>query len=102
MSLISEALKEAQREHSVRKGRPSSVALVDNFFPYPTSKKRGRPNTALLVGGAALIVLAGAGAAYARFRLKPTPARLAAPVTAPPISSRFIPNRRCCWSRAAG
>lgn len=69
MSLISEALKEAQREHTVRKGQPATVARVDNFFPYPSSKKRRRPNIALLVGAVAFVLLAAAGATYARLRV---------------------------------
>jgi len=69
MSLISEALKEAQREHSVRKGQSATVARVDNFFPYPSSKKRRRPNVALLVGAVAVVAIAAAAATYALVRL---------------------------------
>jgi Tfp pilus assembly protein PilF len=83
MSLISEALKEAQREHTVRKGQPTSIVSVDNFFPYPSGKKRKRPNVAILVGGIAIVLLAAAGATYARLRLK----RVAAPAGAPPFTA---------------
>lgn len=72
MSLISDALKEAQREHTDRKGQPATVARVDNFFPYPSSKKRRRPNIALLVGATAVVVIAGTAATYARLRVKST------------------------------
>jgi Tfp pilus assembly protein PilF len=88
MSLISEALKEAQREHTVRKGRPTSIASVDNFFPYPSGKKRKRPNFAILVGGIAVVVLAAAGATYARLRLN----RVAAPVASPPFTTSVAGN----------
>lgn len=81
MSLISEALKEAQREHTVRKGLPPTVALVDNFFPYPSGRKRGRPNIALLIGGVAVVLLAAAGATYARFRASRASAPLGVPAT---------------------
>lgn len=61
MSLISEALKEAQRERSERSGQSGGPSAVDNFFPLPADRGRSRPS-ALFVGGigVAAIVVASA------------------------------------------
>lgn len=58
MSLISDALKEAQRERSGRSGQPGTPLPADNFFPLPADRDRGRPRLALIggVGVAAIIV----------------------------------------------
>ena len=73
MSLISEALKEAQRSHSQHQDLKGPVALGDTFFPYPEGHKSARSsNVALLVSGLAVIVLVIGGAVVARVRRHPS------------------------------
>lgn len=57
MSLISDALKEAQRERSERSGQPGAPPPVDNFFPLPAERERKR-SSVLLIGGASVAALA--------------------------------------------
>lgn len=60
MSLINDALKEAQRERSDRAGAKAAANPVDNFFPYPSSKKNApaQTNYALIVGAGVVMVAA--------------------------------------------
>ena len=61
MSLISDALKEAQRERSERSAQSGTPTPVDNFFPLPADRGRDRTNVLLAGGvGAAAIVIAAA------------------------------------------
>ncbi len=75
MSLISEALKEAQRERSGRAAPRGPASLGDGFFPYPTARQTSRaPSRGVLIGVAAFAVIAVGGAVAARVYLK-RPAR---------------------------
>ena len=74
MSLISEALKEAQRSHSQRLTPKSPAPVGEAFFPYPEGRKPVRSsNKAFLVGGIAVAVLAVAAAVVARNLRRPSP-----------------------------
>jgi Flp pilus assembly protein TadD len=66
VSLISDALKEAQRERSERVAPRGSPSLGDSFFPHPGSAKRQAPSRWLIVGIGSAVVLAIAGAGVAR------------------------------------
>ena len=66
MSLINDALKEAQRERVERVGggRREAAAIADNFFPYPANRRsRSGGRSASLIASAflvaALVVVAG-------------------------------------------
>jgi Tfp pilus assembly protein PilF len=83
MSLISDALKEAQRERSGRGDVRAPGPFVENIFPYPDARKKVWPPI-LFIGGAAIIVTAGLVAGLvARNRLK-------APATKQAVSSANI------------
>ena len=90
MSLISDALKEAQRSHSERRGSKSAPELVDTFFPYPEGRKARRSaSNGVLMSGAALtfVVLVIVGATWARVRRSPD--RLP-PLLPQPIVARSV------------
>ena len=86
MSLINDALKEAQRERSVRADARAPGPFVENVFPYPDARKKSWPPM-LLIGGAAIVVAAGLVAGIvARNRLR-------APATKPAVSTiRIVPT----------
>jgi len=70
MSLINDALKEAQRERSGRASARREGPFVENVFPYPDARKKSWPPI-LFVGGAAIIIAAGLVAGIvARNRLR--------------------------------
>lgn len=71
MSLISDALKAAQRERDERTGRRSGAAVADEFFPHPAAKAPSEPHVtpkAAVVALIAALVVAGiVGIIVARF-----------------------------------
>lgn len=86
MSLINDALKEAQRERSGRASARREGPFVENVFPYPETRKKSWPPI-LFIGGAAIIVAAGLVAGIvARNRLR-------APASKPQTAvARVLPN----------
>src|SRR5262245_60639581 len=75
MSLINDALKEAQRERSGRGGQ-FSPPLVSSVFPYPPHSKR-RP-AALFIGAIiAAIVIVGGTAFVIKNKIRSVPPRSA-------------------------
>jgi Tfp pilus assembly protein PilF len=89
VSLISEALKEAQKERSGRAAPRAPAAINDTFFPYPSAKKESKaPSRGLVIGLAAFAVVAIGGAAGVRYMLsRPRqPKGISAPIArvAPP------------------
>lgn len=96
MSLISEALKEAQRERSERTAVPRSASAVgEAFFPYPSAKKGRGSNRAFVIGASAVVVLVLGAAIFMRLTPSRKPARPAAPAigaahrsaAAPPVAT---------------
>jgi Tfp pilus assembly protein PilF len=90
VSLISEALKEAQRERTARAGPRAAATIVETVFPYPSSKKRAAPSRALIAAVAvAVVVIAGAALGwrwYAQRTTHPVNVRPNRVVTAPPVA----------------
>jgi Tfp pilus assembly protein PilF len=70
VSLISEALKEAQKERSGRAAPRAPATINDTFFPYPSAKKASNaPSRGLIIGLAAFAIVAIGGAAGLRYML---------------------------------
>lgn len=90
MSLISEALKEAQRERSERFAPKTAAAVGDSFFPYPASaKKRHGSNRTFLIGASVFaVVLIGGSVAW---RLRSTPSETRALPKAPAVTQTPVP-----------
>ncbi len=90
MSLISEALKEAQRERSERtgprSGTRSPATVGESFFPYPNqTRKRAQPRRGFIIGVSVIAVVAVGGAVTLRLLATRPPAH---PVpTAAPVAS---------------
>lgn len=88
MSLISDALKTAQRE---RTGRAQSARdpqpLIDGFFPYVStapSRRRGKSGLIIALSGLAVVLLAAAGWVMWPTLTKSGPASKPAPIVLPP------------------
>ncbi len=85
MSLINDALKEAQRERSGRGDVRAPGPFVEHIFPYPDGRKKAWPPI-LFIGGAAIIVAAGLVAGIvARNRLR-------APATKQVSTTKTVPS----------
>ncbi len=83
MSLINEALKEAQRERSERSGRRDGGEAGDAFFPFPLRGKGRRLSPLLVIGGLAVVVLVVGGATMLHRRTNaPTRTAIPSPVLA--------------------
>ena len=71
MSLISDALKAAQRERDARTGRRSGAAVADAFFPHaetgPSSERHVTPKAAVIALVASLVVAGIIGIVVARY-----------------------------------
>lgn len=81
MSLINDALKEAQRERSGRGGSRNVAPLVENIFPYPEARSSARPPLLLLGGVAIAVVLIVAIGLLVRSRMRE------------PISAKTTPSK---------
>jgi tetratricopeptide (TPR) repeat protein len=80
MSLINDALKEAQRERSGRANARREGPFVESIFPYPDARKKAWPPI-LFIGGAAIVVAAGLVAGIvARNRLRASAPKTPAPI----------------------
>ena len=92
MSLITEALKTAQREKTAANAGPSMERkLLEGFFPYAGGAAApGGRRTALLVGASAVVILGAVagGTLYLRRNAAaaPTPARPTSLPTRPPVA----------------
>lgn len=89
MSLISEALKAAQRERTERAGPQARAALAEGFFPYLETRKGRRAGLVVALGIGAVALIATAGTlAHFRGRGKVTPRSTAsvAHVVTPPVT----------------
>jgi Tfp pilus assembly protein PilF len=82
MSLISDALKEAQRERTQRSGRPSPAVIGDNFFPIPADRARAQSSRAALIFSVAGAVLVLGAFGLWRVRAQSRP-RVPAPARPP-------------------
>lgn len=90
MSVISDALKQAQKEKSRRAGQPAA-AVADSFFPYPARQKSRGTNVAIgVVGGLLLLVVAGA--AVVRLRATPPVRPTTRAVAAAPVAAVVTPS----------
>lgn len=106
MSLISDALKEAQRERDARTGRRSGAAVADAFFPHAEAGSLGRhvtPKAAVIALVASLIVAGIVGILVARFVARvvverhrvQTPAHVTPTPTAPAaVGAPIAPQHR--------
>lgn len=83
MSLINQALKQAQRERTQRAAESGPAMLGESFFPYPSGKKHRAPGRALIIGGTAIVLLAIAGATILRVRAMRGKNGVSAPVRTP-------------------
>jgi Tfp pilus assembly protein PilF len=87
VSLISEALKEAQRTRSARTTPRGPAALGDSFFPYPSDRKHRAPRRAFVIGGFLGVILLIGAATVARVITARTPKRGVNAVAAPSVST---------------
>ncbi len=93
MSLISEALKEAQRERTERPeraGARSAASVGESFFPYPAqTKKRAKPRRGFIIGASVVAIVAVGGVVTLRM-LASKKSSTVAPVSVD-SSTRAIP-----------
>jgi Tfp pilus assembly protein PilF len=86
VSLISEALKEAQRSHARRTSSKNTPSAGEAFFPYPEGRAPAqRSRNLFLIGGSAAIVLILGAAVVVKMRHRPSP--LALPVVHAPAQA---------------
>src|SRR4051812_15438418 len=97
MSLISDALKEAQRERSGRAADQGAVPLVEGVFPYPSGEKKASKTDVMVIIGAVggVAVAAAVGIVLAvNFGLRHQ-------ATAKPVSSLHTPPPVASTSRSS-
>ncbi|MGH7619583.1 MAG: tetratricopeptide repeat protein [Gemmatimonadaceae bacterium] len=96
MSVISDALKEAQRERSGRGSVRGPSLLVENLFPHP-DRTRDKPSRLVLWGGgtaALMLLLAGAWAVRGRIAGSSNQKRVAPPAAAVVAAPKPVPAPR--------
>lgn len=87
MSLIWDALKEAQRERSGHAAPNSPASIGESFFPYPAAKENRGPNRAAVIGGTTIVVLAILGVGASRvISMRSAERRSAAAITHAPAT----------------
>jgi Tfp pilus assembly protein PilF len=91
MSLISEALKEAQRERTERAGPRAAATIVDSIFPYPSKAGRGAPNRNLIIGATiAVVLIGGAGLGLRWFSQRAPKAGITALPKRPVVAQQHV------------
>ena len=90
MSLISDALKTAERQQRSRGGAPAEHPFFDGYFPHGGSRRPMLARKILLGAGAIVIVGAVTSASVMRLRAEPATANPAVTKPASPVPTRQI------------